>query len=125
MYKTRLNNIFKNEFEEEIDARKEALLSFSRDPKAQLVEVLDEDDNVIFSKQREVEEEPTQELVNNGVDSVLRNLISECWDNIDRYNSAIATFLEEEGQEETIEALKGIVDDLNVHVGILESCLSK
>ncbi len=125
MYKTRLNNIFKNEFEEEIDARKEALLSFNRDPKAQLVEVLDDNDNVIFSKQREVEEEPAQELVNNGVDSVLRNLISECWDNIDRYNSAIATFLEEEGQEETIEALKGIVDDLSVHVGILESCLSK
>ena len=49
MYRTRINNIFANKFENLLDAKKDALMSFKDNNT--LVEVLDDDDNVVFSKE--------------------------------------------------------------------------
>lgn len=127
MYRTRINNIFANKFENLLDAKKDALMSFKDNNT--LVEVLDDDDNVVFSK-KPVEDtkieldEPTDELVENGVNSLIRTLIVEGWKSIDDYNSSLATISSEDPENaKVIETLNNILDDLNTHIGMLEECL--
>ena len=127
MYRTRINNIFANKFENLLDAKKDALMSFKDNNT--LVEVLDDDDNIVFSKEPVADTkieltEPTDELVENGVNSLIRTLIVEGWKNIDDYNSALATIsLEDPENAKVIETLNNILDDLNTHIGMLEECL--
>lgn len=127
MYRTRINNIFANKFENLLDAKKDALMSFKDNNT--LVEVLDDDDNVVFSKEP-VEDtkieltEPTDELVENGVNSLIRTLIVEGWKSIDDYNSTLATISSNDPENtKVIETLNNILDDLNTHIGMLEECL--
>lgn len=127
MYRTRINNIFANKFENLLDAKKDALMSFKDNNT--LVEVLDDDDNVVFSKEPVVDTkieltEPTDELVENGVNSLIRTLIVEGWKSIDDYNSTLATISSEDPENaKVIETLNNILDDLNTHIGMLEECL--
>lgn len=127
MYRTRINNIFANKFENLLDAKKDALMSFKDNNT--LVEVLDDDDTVVFSKEP-VEDtkieltEPTDELVENGVNSLIRTLIVEGWKSIDDYNSTLATISSNDPENtKVIETLNNILDDLNTHIGMLEECL--
>lgn len=127
MYRTRINNIFANKFENLLDAKKDALMSFKDNNT--LVEVLDDDDNVVFSKEP-IEDtkieltEPTEDLVENGVNSLIRTLIVEGWKSIDDYNSTLATISSEDPENDrVIETLNNILDDLNTHIGMLEECL--
>lgn len=129
MYRTRINNIFANKFENLLDAKKDALMSFKDNNT--LVEVLDDDDNVVFSKEP-VEDtkieltEPTDELVENGVNSLIRTLIVEGWKSIDDYNSTLATISSNDPENaKVIETLNNILDDLNTHIGMLEECLAE
>ena len=126
MYRTRINKIFAKEYESLLDAKKDLLLDMKSNPETNLVEVLDDSDNVVFTKEKEVVEEPTTELVENGVDSAIRNLIVNTWTSIDLYNSTIAT-LSSEGilDEKVQQTLELILDDLNVHIGALEELLAK
>lgn len=127
MYRTRINNIFANKFENLLDAKKDALMSFKDNNT--LVEVLDDDDNIVFSKEPVVDTkieltEPTDELVENGVNSLIRTLIVEGWKSIDDYNSTLATISSEDPENaKVIETLNNILDDLNTHIGMLEECL--
>lgn len=127
MYRTRINNIFANKFENLLDAKKDALMSFKDNNT--LVEVLDDDDNIVFSKEPVVDTkieltEPTDELVENGVNSLIRTLIVEGWKSIDDYNSTLATISSEDPEnDKVIETLNNILDDLNTHIGMLEECL--
>lgn len=141
MYRTRINNIFANTYENLLDAKKEALLSYKKDES--LVEVLDDNDNVVFSKGTPVgepfgsqgemvghpinnpNEAPSEEAQENGVDSTIRNLIVSTWNSIDEVNSALIT-LDSMGllTAKVQEALNIVLDDLNVHIGLLEGCLS-
>lgn len=127
MYRTRINNIFANKFENLLDAKKDALMSFKDNNT--LVEVLDDDDNVVFSKEpvedTKIElDEPTDELVENGVNSLIRTLIVEGWKSIDDYNSTLATISSNDPENtKVIETLNNILDDLNTHIGMLEECL--
>lgn len=127
MYRTRINNIFANKFENLLDAKKDALMSFKDNNT--LVEVLDDNDNVVFSKEpvedTKIElDEPTDELVENGVNSLIRTLIVEGWKSIDDYNSTLATISSNDPENtKVIETLNSILDDLNTHIGMLEECL--
>lgn len=137
MYRTRINKVFTNTYENLLDAKKEALLSNKKDNA--LVEVLDDEDNVIFTKGELVGEPfgaqgdmvgypietPTEEIKDNGVDSSIRNLIVATWNSIDEVNSTLVT-LDTMGllDAKISEALNIILDDLNTHVGLLEGCLS-
>lgn len=137
MYRTRINKVFANTYENLLDAKKEALLSNKKDNT--LVEVLDDEDNVIFTKGELVGEPfgaqedmvgypietPTEEIKDNGVDSSIRNLIVATWNSIDEVNSTLVT-LDTMGllDVKISEALNIILDDLNTHVGLLEGCLS-
>lgn len=127
MFKLRYNDTINESFEKEVDARLEALATFKKNNNLKLIEVLNEDDEVIFTKEREIEDiEPTEEEITNGTNSLLRGLLSRVWETIDDYNSAIITISTERPEDsETVNRLQSIIDDLNVHVGILESCLDE
>ena len=138
MYRTRINREFTNSYENLLDAKKEALLSNKKD--ASLVEVLDEDDNVVFTKGEMIGEpfgaqgdmvgytmeQPNEVAKDNGVDSSIRTLIVSTWNSIDEVNSTLIT-LDTMGllDMKTNEALNIILDDLNTHIGLLEGCLNK
>lgn len=136
MYRTRINKVFTNTYENLLDAKKEALLSNKKDNS--LVEVLDDKDNVVFSKGEMGEifgnegdmvsypsVKPTEGEKDNGVDSSIRALIVSTWNAIDEVNSTLVT-LDAMGllDAKTSEALNIILDDLNTHIGLLEGCLS-
>ena len=129
MFKLKYNNEIKESFEKELDARIAALKEFKTQASLPLVEVLNENDDVIFTKERELVapevSEPTEQEIDNGIDSVIRGLIANAWKDIDDYNTAIISIADNTENSEAIEKLNSIIDDLNVHVGILESCLSK
>ena len=110
-------------FNDLFEAKKNALLTLKHNPNLKLVEVLNEDDEVIFTKENELPK-PTNDMKVNAVDALIVDLISNCWENINKYNSVIATLLSEKVGEDTISTLNSIVDDLNIHVGKLQSCLS-
>lgn len=138
MYRTRINKVFTNSYENLLDAKKEALLSNKKD--ASLVEVLDEDDNVVFTKGEMVGEpfgaqgdmvgspmeQPNEVAKDNGVDSSIRTLIVSTWNSIDEVNSTLITLDTMDLLDvKTNEALNIILDDLNTHIGLLEGCLTK
>lgn len=142
MYRTRINKVFTDSYENLLDAKKEALLSYKESGDNSLVEVLDDEDNVVFSK-GEVGEifgnqgdmvgyAPTNEEVapkeaqDNGVDSSIRALIISTWNTVDEVNSTLVT-LDSMGllDAKTNEALNIILDDLNTHIGLLEGCLTE
>lgn len=145
MYRTRINNVFKEEtYENLLDAKKEALLSYKNNGDNSLVEVLDDEDNVVFSKGAPVgepfgsqgemvgypannpNETPSEEAQDNGVDSSIRNLIVNTWNSIDEVKSTLVT-LDSMGilESNVSEVLNTIIDDLTMHVGLLEGCLSE
>lgn len=173
MYKTKINNEVKN-YDSLLEAKMSALMSFKKNK--QLVEVLDEEDNVVFSKGSEivietktpaeeieaklekldttkylqmsldalkrekakkkesiikedieelpvVDVQPTEEQIENAFESIIRSELSKLFTTIDDYNSDVATLTSEEASQEVIDKLNLIIDDLNTHVGILQSCL--
>ena len=146
MYKLKYNNTINESFEKELDARLSALATFKKDTNIKLIEVLNENDETIFKKERNLEEpvgelilngeevggpvtteEPaTEEEMLNGTNSLIRGLISRAWETIDDYNSTIITISTlGTDSDEVINKLQSILDDLNVHVGILESCIEE
>ena len=131
MFTLKYDNKLQETFEKEIDAKLQALTIFKNKTNLPLVEVLDENNQIILTKKRlvediENEEEPTQEEIDNGVDSLIRGLLSRVWETIDDYNSAITTINSvDDTNAETVSKLENILDDLSVHVGILQSCLSE
>lgn len=145
MYRTRINNVFKEDtYENLLDAKKEALLSYKNNGDNSLVEVLDDEDNVVFSKgapvgepfgsqgemvgytSNDTDEIPSEEAQDNGVDSSIRNLIVNTWNSIDEVKSTLVT-LDSMGilESNVSEVLNTIIDDLTMHVGLLEGCLSE
>ena len=59
-----------------------------------------------------------------GIAGVINNLIIDEFEAIDGYNSAIIT-AEKEGITDIIDVLKDIVNEENIHVGQLQTCLTK
>lgn len=59
-----------------------------------------------------------------GIAGVINNLIIDEFEAIDGYNSAIIT-AEKEGMTDIIDVLKDIVNEENIHVGQLQTCLTK
>lgn len=122
MFKVKVNDNVK-EFNTLLEAKKNALLTFKKDNALKLVEVLDDEDNVLLTKSRE--EEPTQAQQENAQDSLIREKISQTWDFINSYESILVTLEDEELFNDAINSkLNDIIDDLHLHLGILESCLS-
>ena len=68
---------------------------------------------------------PTEEQIDNAFDSIIRNELSKLFLTIDDYNSDIATLKAEEADEEMIKVLDTILDDLNLHVGLLQRLLNE
>jgi len=131
MFTLKYNDKLQESFEKELDARIKALSIFKEQPKLSSIEVINENNQVILTKKRLVEDliiddEPTQEEVDNGIDSLIRGLLSRVWETIDDYNSAITTINSvDENSDDVVNKLSTILDDLNIHVGILQSCLSE
>ena len=131
MFTLKYNDKLQESFEKELDARIKALSIFKEQPNLSSIEVINEDNQVILTKKRLVEDliiddEPTQEEVDNGIDSLIRGLLSRVWETIDDYNSAITTINSvDENSDDVVNKLSTILDDLNIHVGILQSCLSE
>ena len=119
MFKVRCNNKIIGEHNSLLEAKMNTLLTLKKNPELRLIEVLDDNDEVVFSK-----EEPTQEQVDVGVDTVLRNLISRCWETITELESAKVTFIDNNVSEETLNILDQMVNDNYQQIGELESCLS-
>lgn len=121
MFKLRCNNKIIKEYNSLLEAKLGTLLTLKKTPSLKLIEVLDNDDEVIF--QKEVKE-PTQEQIEVGVDTVIRNLITRFYDDITEVESAKVS-LEDKGVDATtFDIFEEIVDDLHLHIGSLESCLS-
>lgn len=59
-----------------------------------------------------------------GIAGVINSLIIDEFEAIDGYNSAIAT-AEEEGMTDIVNVLKDIANEENLHVGQLQTCLTK
>lgn len=59
-----------------------------------------------------------------GIAGVINNLIIDEFEAIDGYNSAIIT-AEKEGITDIVDVLKDIVNEENIHVGQLQTCLTK
>lgn len=131
MFTLKYDNKLQETFDKELDAKLQALTIFKNKTNLPLIEVLDENNQVVLTKERLVEdlvseEEPTQEEIDNGVDSLIRGLLSRAWETIDDYNSAITTINSvDDSNAEMVEKLENILNDLSVHVGILQSCLSE
>ena len=68
--------------------------------------------------------EPPKEGTDTGIASMLNSLIIDEFEAIDGYNSAIAT-AEQEGMTDIVNVLKDIVNEENLHVGQLQTCLAK
>lgn len=121
MYKVRYNDTT-NLHEDLFSAKKEALLTFKKNKNVKLIEVLDDNDNVILSQERE---EPTEVEVDNAIDSLIREKIARTWEFINDYESMLITLTSEEIGDDSISTkINDILDDLHIHVGVLESCLS-
>jgi len=121
MYKLRCNNEIIKEHNTLLEAKLDTLLTLKKTPSLKLIEVLDNDDEIVF--QKEVKE-PTQEQIEVGVDTVIRNLITRFYDDITEVESAKVS-LEDKGVDaSTFDIFEEIVDDLHLHIGSLESCLS-
>ena len=114
MFKLRCNN--------KILSEHNTLLSLKKNPNLKLIEVLNENDDVVYTNG--VEEEPTQQEVKVGVDTVIRNLITRCWDTITEVESVKVTLEGEQVDPATFDILNDIIDDNYRHIGSLESCLS-
>ena len=119
MFKVKCKNVIIGEHESLLEAKMNTLLTLKKNPELKKIEVLNEDDEIVFSK-----EEPTQEQVEVGVDTVIRNLITRFYDDITEVESAKVTLLDEDIDPSTLDILEEIVDDLHLHIGSLESCLS-
>lgn len=71
------------------------------------------------------EEEVSQEVKDNALESVVNDIIKDEFSLIDKINSAIATFEAEkpEYEEDAKALLQAIADEKNVHVGMLTKVL--
>lgn len=123
MFKLKCNNTILSEHQSLFEAKKQTLLNLKTNPTLKLIEVLDDDNKVVFTDEVELEE-PTQEQVEIGNDTLIRNLITRCWDTISEYESAIATLTDKDVDPTTFDILKDLVDDEYQHIGQLTSCLS-
>lgn len=121
MYKLKWNNTILSKHKDLLEAKTRTLLTLKKQPELKLIEVLNENDEIVYSKEVD---EPTPQEVENGIDSLIRNLISKCWENINDYQSAIVTLQDENVDPTTIDILNNIINDIYVHIGSLESCLS-
>lgn len=121
MYKLKCNNKIISKTKDLLEAKTKTLLTLKREPSLKLIEVLNDNDEIVFSKEVD---EPTPQEVENGIDSLIRNLISKGWESINDYQSAIVTLQDEDIDPATIDILNEIIDDTYVHIGALESCLS-
>lgn len=121
MFKLRCDNKILSEHNTLFEAKKNTLLSLKKDPSLKLIEVLNENDEVVYSNGSE---EPTSQEVKVGVDTVIRNLITRCWDTVTEVESVKVTLENEQVDPATFDILNDIIDDNYRHIGVLESCLS-
>ena len=120
MYKLRCNNTIISEHNSLLEAKMDTLLTLKRNPELKLIEVLNEDNEIVYQK----EEQPTQEQIEVGVDTVIRNLITRFYDDITEVESAKITLQDEIDDLSMLDIFEEIVDDIHLHIGSLESCLS-
>ena len=73
MFKLRCNNKILSEHNTLLEAKMNTLLSLKKNPSLKLIEVLDDNNEIVYEKEVE---EPTQEEIEVGVDTVIRNLIT-------------------------------------------------
>lgn len=124
MYKIRKDNQPLVDRETLFEAKQVAILENVRNPKS-LIEVLDDNDNVVFEKGEK--EEPTQEQKENAKDTMIRDLITKCYNMINDCESIRVTLNAEQIDEPndiTYDILSEMVDNFNLHIGQLTSCLS-
>ena len=121
MFKLRCDNKILSEHNTLFEAKKSTLLSLKKDPSLKLIEVLNENDEVVYSNGSD---EPTPQEVKVGVDTVIRNLITRCWDTVTEVESVKVTLENEQVDPATFDILNDIIDDNYRHIGVLESCLS-
>ncbi len=121
MFKLRCNNKILSEHDTLFEAKKNTLLSLKKDPSLKLIEVLNENDEIVYSNGSD---EPTPQEVKVGVDTVIRNLITRCWDTVTEVESVKVTLENEQVDPATFDILNDIIDDNYRHIGVLEGCLS-
>lgn len=113
MTKLRVNNKDLGTFNNKLEITKAIINECKNNKDIKLIEVLDD-------------ENPTDDIpTTNLVDTMLRGLIMTAWSSIDEYESVLTTLdVENVGTPEIKEILNNIIDDLHMHIGSLESCLS-
>lgn len=121
MFKLRCNNKILSEHNTLLEAKMKTLLSLKNNPSLKLIEVLDDNNEIVYEKELE---EPTQEEIEVGVDTVIRNLITRWWENITELESAKVTLADKDVDSSTIDILSEMIDNTYEHLGSLESCLS-
>ena len=120
MYKLRCNNTIISKHNSLLEAKMNTLLTLKRNPELKLIEVLNEDNEIVYTK----EEEPTQDEIEVGVDTVIRNLITRFYDDVTELESARVTLQDKVDDLSILDILEEIIDDTHLHIGSLESCLS-
>lgn len=70
-----------------------------------------------------IENEPTKEEVDNGTKGILNDFLSATHNAISMGESIVATLVSEGAQEPIVAIINKIVDDYNVHVGMLQEAI--
>lgn len=120
MYKLKCNGNIISEHNSLLEAKMNTLLTLKKNPELKLIEVLNEDNEIVYTK----EEEPTQDQIEVGVDTVIRNLITRFYDDVTELESARVTLQDKVDDLSILDILEEIIDDTHLHIGSLESCLS-
>lgn len=123
MFRVRKDNTIIKECKSLFDAKQTSVLESLKNPKS-LVEVLNDEDTVIFTR-NVTDTEPTKQQADNAKDTLIRDLITKCYDMITECESVNVTLTDEDLTDGNItEILNEMVDNFNLHIGQLTSCLS-
>ena len=122
MYKVFRDNKLYSKHQDLLEAKMDAILVHKKNPKS-LLEVFDDSDVVVFNSNPK---EPTEEEKKAAKDTLVRDLITKCYNSINDYESAKISLsssdVDYDDRTETI--FNDIIDDLNMHIGSLTSLLS-
>ncbi len=123
MFKVRKDNLIIKKCKSLFEAKQTSVLESLKNPRV-LVEVLNDDDTVIFTRNI-TDTEPTKQQEDNAKDTLIRDLITKCYDMITECESVNVTLTDEDLNTDNMsEILNEMVDNLNLHIGQLTSCLS-
>lgn len=70
-----------------------------------------------------LDSEPTPEQTQTAIESMLNNLISEKFKDVDDVKSIIASIIFAGGNDEVINILNNVIDDTTMHIGMIQKAL--